>query len=305
MKSNKVRDIVLLAVVVVLAVLALLPAGERSDSEDKTAEDMDDKIKDTPAAKTYDQNRKPNASVGIAADPVLNVAHEYLPLIPGSTWIYKVRGPRELVPDDTWTIKLLTAPSGENPGKVEVGFGDKLHAATIWLDGESLRFDGLSFISPMEFFSNRPRKVSGEFLPAGARIGEDAIWVHDLERDVIHEFRDKRGKIRKVPALAKQRERAHARGFENITTPVGMHRACSVEWMSRIEIFVDGRPVLQNLTSEPFRSETMWIVPGIGIVRRRIEYTGFRTGQISLDLIRYDRPDPTPANGQPKRSELK
>ncbi|MCP4678822.1 MAG: hypothetical protein GY854_25710 [Deltaproteobacteria bacterium] len=298
MKSNKVRDIVLLTVVVALGVLALLPTGKRSESEGTTTDAMDDEGVPENAI----QNRKPNVGVGIAADPILNVAHEYLPLIPGSTWVYKVRGPKALVPEDTWTIKLLTAPNGENPGKIEAGFGDNLHAASVWLDGESLRFDGLSFIAPMEFFRNHPNKISGEFLPAAARIGEDAVWIYDLERDVIHEFRDKRGKVQKVPAQAKQRERAHVRGFENITTSVGMYRACSVKWISRIEVFVKGRPVLQNLTAEPFRNETMWLVPGIGIVQRRIEYPGFRTGQISLDLIRYDRPEPTPVKGQPKRS---
>jgi hypothetical protein len=210
-----------------------------------------------------------------------------MPLVPGNTWIYKVVGSERLVPNETWTFKIISAPEGEEPGLAEVGFGQERHEAKIWLDGESLRFDGLPFMEPTEFLGNRPAAVNGAFLPAAVQILQDAVWNLDFERDVTYRYRDKRGKPHSMPAKAKERARATAHQREVVVTPAGPFNAWRVSWVSRIEIAAKGRPVLQELTAEPYRRETMWIAPGVGVVSRNIDYSGVREGQVSIDLVEF------------------
>ncbi len=293
--TNKSRDIILLIAAGLLIALALLPEGERSSDSAKTDDGAFDDLAGGGESGEEGDDGASASSFGTpgtrAAEPLPSIPHEYLPLVPGSAWVYRVRGPEKFVPDETWTLRLLSAPRGEEPGEVEVGFGTKLARAKIWHDSDVLRFGGLPLVEPVEFIGNRPTDVAGEFLPIAERILQGAVWTQDSERDVMYTYRDKRGKVHRVEAHAKQRDRALVEDFENITLPVGMYRACRVFWLSRIEIKAKGRPVLQDLTSEPFRREKMWIVSGIGIVRRRVEYPGYRAAQIAFDLVSYDRPE--------------
>ncbi|MCP4599750.1 MAG: hypothetical protein GY847_04290 [Proteobacteria bacterium] len=295
--KNKKRDAILLIVAGLLIVLALFPTGESdSESEDTIpAETTDSKSgnDENDGREVSEIGAESESSSGQAStsEPIKNVPHEYLPLIPGSTWVYHVRGLDRFVPNKTWTMKILSVPSGEEPGQVEVGFGNDKSIAHVWMDDESIRFDGLALIEPVEFLGNQPTGAIGEFFPMPKQIVQGAIWTQDLERDVIYQYRDKRGKQHKVPARAKQRERAHVQDLEVISVPIGMHQAYQISWLSRIEITAKGRPVLEELTSEPYRREEMWVVSGIGIVRRRIEYPGYRAARISFELMSYERPD--------------
>jgi hypothetical protein len=293
MSEKKSRDIILLVIVGLLAVLALLPDRESSNETE---------IGTTQSEKGVLANRallnsklEPDTTIfGIepgAAEPTQDIPHEYMPLVPGSSWVYRVSGPKNFALGDTWAMKIVSSPREGEPGIVQVGFDDKKETANVWLDGAALRFDGLPFNEPVEFLGNRPTATTGEFLPAGERIGPGAVWIHETRRDVTYQYRDERGKPTDLKAQAKQKDRALAQEFETITVPAGNFSGWRVAWISRIEISAKGRPVLKELTLEPFRKETMWLVSGIGVVKRKIDYTGYRGAQISFDLIRYDRPE--------------
>jgi hypothetical protein len=89
-----------------------------------------------------------------------------------------------------------------------------------------------------------------------------------------------------------QTDRAQAKHAERIATPLGIFDTRKVIWLSRVKIKVKGRPLLEKLTSEPYRRETMWIAAGYGIIRRKIEYLGDKQSKKSVlfDLIKYNRP---------------
>ena len=78
---------------------------------------------------------------------------------------------------------------------------------------------------------------------------------------------------------------------ERIVAPFGHFETRPVSWLSRLEIKIDGRPVLETLTTEPFRRETVWLAEGYGIIRRQIEYLGVEKKQVTFDLARYWRPE--------------
>jgi hypothetical protein len=110
---------------------------------------------------------------------------------------------------------------------------------------------------------------------------------------IIHKYQDKFGIQQEQMAKAVQKDRAKAGKFESVEVPAGRFNAYCIRWRSRISIKVKGRPVLEALTTEPYRRETMWISPGIGIVKRIVAYlkNGRVTDHIVFELVSYRAAD--------------
>ncbi len=218
------------------------------------------------------------------------IVHPMLPFVVGSEWRYSVSGHKRLIPGEIWTMRVVREPRSSEPGVLEMGFNDNLSLVHVWLDGGSVRIEGLPHIEPVEFFGNKPVDISGEFLPVAARVVKDAVWIQDFVRHVLYRFLDDKGKTHEVLAKARQWDRAQVRGVEPVVVPAGRYDAYRVSWLSRIEIRAEGRPVFKQLTADPYRRESMWIVPNVGFVRRQIEYVGKEVRLISFDLAHYFRP---------------
>ncbi len=218
------------------------------------------------------------------------IVHPLLPFVEGSEWSYSVSGHKRLIPGELWTMRVVREPNAREPGVLEMGFNDNLSPVHVWLDGGSVRIEGLPHVEPVEFFGNKPVDVSGEFLPVAARVVRDAVWIQDFKRHVLYRFSDDKGKTHETLAEARQWDRAQVRGVESVVVPAGRYDAYRVTWLSRIEIRAEGRPVFKQLTADPYRRESMWIVPNIGFVRRQIEYIGKEVRLISFDLAHYSRP---------------
>jgi hypothetical protein len=287
------KDIVMIVLCVGLLVVAMLPAEERgpvdTDADAGLFSDRGEKSVAKAQAPEDDVAGQGTETAGVAS-PVLDVPHHYLPLVPGSEWLYRVRGPEHYVKAKTWTMKLLEAPQADEPGEIEVGYDDKRESFPVWLDNQSVRFGFLPFVEPIEFLHDRPETILGELLPAKERILEGAVWLQEYEREVEYRYLDKQRKWQTTLASGYQRDRANVKEFRNVTVPAGVFRACRVDWLSRLELKAEGRPVLKELTTEPFRRERMWIVPGIGVVKRTVEYPGHRAAQFIFDLVSYTRP---------------
>jgi hypothetical protein len=101
---------------------------------------------------------------------------------------------------------------------------------------------------------------------------EGAVWTLRTEARINHRYLDKDGLRREQAAEAVQTDRAQVGKYEWVSVPAGRYNALRVQWLSRIAVKTKGRPVLERLTTEPYRREEMWISPGIGIVKRSIEY---------------------------------
>ncbi len=294
MGGNKVRDGILIGVVVLMAVLILWPSGEDESETEKNPETPTPDSAagaDTGGEVVSAAEGKPRTITLSRGAAPLSVPHVYFPLAEGVKWVYRVLGPEQFVKHDTWTMEVISIPSEEAPGVVKVGFGEDFKEAHVWLDGQSLRFDGLPFMEPVEFLGNRPIELSGAMLPAPVQMNPDAVWTMDAVRDVVYQYRDKKGKPHSLPAKANERARARAVESETIVTPGGPFKAWKISWISRIEIFAGKRPVLLELTAEPYRKETMWVAPGTGLVRRQIDYSNYRGADISFDLMEFSHPE--------------
>ncbi|MCP4599748.1 MAG: hypothetical protein GY847_04280 [Proteobacteria bacterium] len=263
-------------------------ANNRAGADTHTANKQNagiDKTAETDRSKLEAERNRAQAvlrSVG--------VEHPLLPLIQGSTWLYSVSGHQRLIPGEKWTMKVAKVPSDDEPGLLEVGFDDDKSLINVWLDKGTVRIDNLPFVEPLEFFGNRPASVDGEFLPVASRIIKDAVWTHEYKRNVLYKYRNKAGKLQEILAQARQRDRARETGLSQVIVPAGRFTAYCVSWLSRIQIRAEERLVLKRLTSEPYRRETMWLAPDMGIIRRKIEYLGEETKSIYFDLISYMRP---------------
>jgi hypothetical protein len=324
-KSNKTRDTVLIVAVLLLVALAFVPGKSDRSSQDASSSeshqvvttietDSDSESGDliTKAKKAVDKtNRyysKMEAKVGSSEvqdrtpdsrdsetlyrrfPPANHTPHRYLPLIPGTKWVYWVSGDKDLVSDQKWTMEVITAPDENGHGVLEVGFEDQPARADVWLEKGSLKIDGVPFVEPEPFLGNRPQHVAGEFLPVADRLIDDAVWTQQYQREVIHDFYNKDGRLVKALGAVMQKDRALAGGLEKVRTHAGLFEAVRVTWISRVEMKVKGRPVLDKLTTEPYRKETMWLAPGYGIVRREIEYVGDETKSVIFNLMEYTRP---------------
>ena len=123
-------------------------------------------------------------------------------------------------------------------------------------------------------------------MPERARFIDGAVWELRSEREVAYQIADKSGLAKTRTGHAKERHRALARKLETITVPAGRFDARRVDWISRIEIRTDDRPVLMPLTTAPYRKETMWVMPGIGIVKREISFLeGQGKGTVVFELV--------------------
>ena len=289
--GTKLRVVILLLAVVALVVLAFLPSGgeDAPEPEPSPTEGAGEDGAPQDETETVDSDSAAKPSSGAAA-PLTDVPHALMPVVAGSSWTYRVAGPPHLASADTWTMSIKTAPTDVEPGVLEVGFGDAREQRSIWLEDGKLRTDGLPFVEPMEFMGNRPEKVAGSLLPSPASLIAGAVWVHEYERKVIHEITDDRGKTHERKAVANQTDRATAQEVHEVDVPAGRFDARRIEWIGRVAISVGKRPVLDGLTSEPYRSETTWFAPGIGLVRRRVAYGDSMKDSVTFNLLRYERP---------------
>jgi hypothetical protein len=213
----------------------------------------------------------------------------------GDVWRFQVFGDEKLAVADTWTQKLIRAPSDDHQGSVETRFGDSVTVSAIHLLNGALRLDEFPFVVPMELSDVRTLSVEGELLPPPIRMVEGAVW-NDIRRlALVYSFRDDKGRNHATEASAVIRNRAHVKGFESLVVPAGRFGGYRIEWITRIDIKADGRPVLAHLTTEPYRRETMWVSPGIGIVKREIDYLrgGRKYRSVTLSLDRH-----VPASGR-------
>ncbi len=217
------------------------------------------------------------------------------PLVPGTEWRYRVTGPKSTVPSDLWTQQLVSAPSGETPGILEVGFNEERMQSRLFANHGAVHFSGLPFTAPLEVENTSEPITSGELIPNRLRAVEGAVWIMRTESRIIHRYRDKDGIRRDQAAEAVQTDRAIAGLYEGVTVPAGQYSALCVRWISRIAIKNKGRPVLEWLTAEPYRQETMWLAPGVGIVKRSIEYLkpGKRAQRVTFELQEFRQVAPT------------
>jgi hypothetical protein len=293
--GGKARDVFLIVAILALVALAFWPSGEDEPrsapppAADDPADPVDDRDPVPPRV------TPPAADAGTmksgAAQPLLDVPHQLLPVVAGSRWVYQVSGPKHLAPEPTWTLVIDRPPTVDEPGKIRVGFGETLEERDLWLDDGALRLDGLPCVEPLEYIGNRPRKVSGVLLPARSAIIAGATWTVVYERKVTHAMRDDRGRVIERKATAVQRDRATMKEIHEVSVPAGRFDALRIEWSGRVEVKVGKRPVLDGLTLEPFRAETTWFAPGIGLVRRRVSYTGSVKDSVTFNLLRYERPE--------------
>lgn len=288
--GTKPRDVILLLAIVALVVLAFIPTGDDESTPAPTASDrVPEEVPPAYAANEREPDRVPPTTAR-AAPPLVGVPHELFPIVPGSRWTYRVAGPAHLAPADTWTLEIRSAPADGEPGVVEVGFGDAREQRSLWLEDGALRLDGLPCVEPMEFFGNRAREIRGSLLPPMSSIVIGAVWHQEYERQVTHEIRDERGRVHARKALAVQRDRAIAKEIHEVDVPAGRFDSRRIEWIGRVSISVGKRPVLDGLTSEPYRSETTWFAPGVGLVRRRVAYGESMKNSVTFNLVEYHRP---------------
>jgi len=287
--SGKTRDILLLVVAVALVTAALIPTGEEEDLKDGDStlpETRGESDSDLAEPSTAKERIRPGA-----AKPAKGIDHLFWPLVEGSEWIYRVEGPDDLNLAETWSMKVTRVPTDEEPGEIEMGFGEKMAAHGVWKERESIRLEGLPFVEPLRFRGNRPTAVDGSFLPFPSAMIEGAVWKHIYKRDVVHGSPDKHGKIHMQKAGGEQIDRATVGETEVVIVAAGRFEAKRIDWLGRLELRAGERTVLAGLTTEPFRFETTWMAKGIGMVRRRVEYpTPNEKKVITFDLIRYHRP---------------
>lgn len=215
--------------------------------------------------------------------------HPLLPLVPGSSWKYEVSGDTRIIPASTWSMRVIKAPTDDNPGLLEVGFGDAVTPVQIVRRGDSFLLDWLPFVEPLQYLNNRPVEVAGIFLGAPAQIIDGSVWALEYGRHIFYEYRPKDEDSYRRVALAKQRDRAVVRPQQKILALTSSQDAYVIEWSSLFEISVDGRVVLSKLTTEPYRSEKMWLVPNIGIARREIHYGQGMDTKVIFDLVDYTK----------------
>jgi hypothetical protein len=288
--GSKTRDALLILAVLGLGAVALLPGRETEKRPEADPDASAARAEDAEAV-----GRKPGASdadvVRRSSPPApADTAHGLWPLVPGSEWTYRTSGPSKLVPASHWTVRLVEAPEGRRPGLVEAGFGDDREPGQVWLGEDWFFIDALPLTEPLEFLGNRPRRTSGTLLPPAGMLVPRASWDLMLERQVVHTIRDELERPVTRPMRAVQSDRALADGFEDVVVPAGEFGAARVEWTSRLTLFVGRRQVLDALTLEPFRSETTWIAPGVGIVKRQIVWTGSPRNAVTFQLEHYHRP---------------
>lgn len=239
--------------------------------------------------------RRPSPSGSKSSLHLVGGEHPLMPLIPGSVWEYEVSGDRSIIPNSRWTMKVVTAPQGGEPGVLEIGFGDSFSSVHVWRQGDTFRIDWLPFVEPLQYLNNRPSEVSGVFLGAPAQMIEKSVWISEYTRHVLYQYRGNGEETFMRVGLAKQSDRAEVKGIQKIVALTTAHDAYVIEWSSLFEMVVNGRPVLNTLTTDSYRREKMWMVPNIGIVRREIQYKLNDDSKVVFDLVHYSKPASTPS----------
>jgi hypothetical protein len=280
MKSNRTRDIVLIAAVVAVAVAALWPA-KSPQKEDEAGEEKGAKAERVTSPSSGDAARKRVE----APAPVVAAKGSAFPLVAGARWVYHVEGPKDLVPDSEWTMEVRSVPVGSEPGEIALGFGVERQLFPIWDDEGRIRFAGLPFTAPLEFTGTRATSVEGVFLPAGRGLVEGAAWSQTLNRDVSHEMMSPKGSAEKIAARGVETDRAIAGELADVIVPAGKFPARRVDWTCRLELLRGKRTILDPLTAKAFRTEIMWVAEGVGIVRRRVEHVFPSEVVIVFDLM--------------------
>ena len=204
----------------------------------------------------------------------------------GTQWRYHVSGDAPWVTGEQLTIRLVSEPEGQTPGVVETRTDRTVTLSQFHVTNDTVRFDGIPFIAPEPLLGTRTIRTEGTLLPAQVQLVDGAVWFDIHHRNLIYRYRNKKGKIQELSAHAIIRNRAIAKGFETVIVPAGRFGAYRVEWLSRLTITAAGRPVLEHLTTEPFRRETMWLTPGLGIVKREVDFLmkGEKNRTVTLSL---------------------
>jgi hypothetical protein len=321
MTTNKKSDVVLVVAIAGLGVLAMIPEQNTDESVVAPIAEVDRPEKE-PDPVGVEPLIRDNNKIVDKLDETLNAVEKYqseiaaiaaptrpratpekkfappnadtkdaalISLIAGATWRYQVHGDESLTSGDTWTMRLVSEPEGSGPGIVETLFGEDVQLSPIYNDNGSIRFNGIPFVEPAELLGTRTISTKGELLPPQVRLIEGAVWTDIHHRVLRYGYRDKKGRHHELEARAVIRNRAHANGFETVIVPAGRFGAYRIEWLTRVDIEAEGRPILEHLTTEPFRRETMWVAPGVGIVKRNIDYlaVGRPSRTVTLSLTDY------------------
>ncbi|MCK9459190.1 MAG: hypothetical protein M0R80_06090 [Proteobacteria bacterium] len=279
MKARHVRDLLLVAAVVAIAVAAVVPS--RAPDREPVAADRGDAPKEEPPEPPAQEARG-------APTPAVTA----FPIAAGATWVYHVEGPEELVPSDRWTLEVRALPEGDAPGEVAVGFGAERSSHPFWIEGGAVRLAALPFVEPLELSGPKPGAIEGFLVPPRRGLGDGAAWSQSFARSGEHEMTDAKGRTERVAVRGTQIDRALAGELADVTVPAGTFPARRIDWTARVELFVGKRPVLDPLTAKPFRTEILWVSEGVGIVRRRVEHAIPDETVVTFDLVSYTVPPP-------------
>lgn len=284
---NWFRDVMLVLVAIGLLVAVLWPSSQQSQStrSDSSVAGQISTTK-TPFKKNITKDKDEIV-------PVMDVSHRLFPIIEGAQWRYVVTGPKKLLDDNSWILRILDIPGAESPGTIEVGFGKQFFKQQIWLDEGAVQIGELPFSAPLRFLGNKPNKYQGNWLPQLKYVIDDAVWKYSRQRELVYHTRGPKNRIIEEPAIGLQTDRAVVKGKEKVIVPAGVFEAYHISWTSRIEMRTQKkrRKVLQELTVEPFKQESMWFSPGVGMVRRRVTYLGKNKEDIIFDLVSFHRPN--------------
>ncbi len=221
--------------------------------------------------------------------PEINLGVDLMPLRGGAFWKYDIFGDPDLVRSNELTIRLVHEPEGQGAGLMEIELGERVDITPIY-DTDGMRTGGFPFFVPRELLDTRPFRVEGTTLPKRRQLVAGAVWTEIQHRKLIYRYQDTHGKTQSLKADAVIKNRAHTRTFETVVVPAGRYGAFRIEWIGRVAITAAGRPILAHLTSEPFRRETMWVAPGVGVVKREISYLdrGISAQSVTLALKMFE-----------------
>ena len=297
MSSSKKTDVILISAVVVLVALALFPGLEPSEpapqkvseAHASTSEQHIEIRNDRQVMRRLDETldavarhqdeinraanvtKEPSSGRTYAPETPEPSGGELLPLRGGAQWTYRVSGSPDLASADSLIIRIVKEPEGRTPGLVETVFGDS-HSLNPIVKKQGIQYGGFPFIAPRELADTRPIRLEGITLPKRAQMIDGAVWTEIQHRKLVYRYKDNRGKPHALKADATITNRANARPFETVAVPAGRFGAYRIEWIGRVEIEAGARKILEHLTAEPYRRETMWVSPGVGIVKREINF---------------------------------
>jgi hypothetical protein len=263
------RDVILILIAAGLLVAVLWPQPSTSPGDSGTESSM----------KTSPSSSVESVATHSGTDPVAPIVgrpHPLFPLVKGARWVYVVTGRGDRAPSDRWHMEITAAPTPDLPGTVEMGFGDNVREVSLRMQGEDLQISDLPFVAPLQYLDSPPYQNEGKWLPAMKYVIADAVWQSAAKRNIEYRSRGRDREIIVEDAVMIQTDRAQVKQKEKVVVPAGVFEAWLVSWRSRMEIRAGkaGRKVLAEMTTEPFRRETAWFAPGIGMVRRRVIYEG-------------------------------